>query len=92
MGVFSGVSVLTEGHINHHQVVDVVAAAIDRSGEVLVCRRRPEKTAGWKWEFPGRKLESGGTDAEVLAPEIQEELGASIAMTSLLPQGDLGRL
>lgn len=70
------------------RVIEVVAAVIEHDGMILACRRRPEKTAGGKWEFPGGKLEEGETHAAALVREIQEELDASIEVTAPLRSDD----
>lgn len=74
---------MTEG-----RVIEVVAAVIEHDGLVLACRRRPEKAAGGKWEFPGGKVEQGETDAEALVREIHEELGIIIEVTGPLRTDD----
>lgn len=66
------------------QTVVVVAAIIqDAAGRYLVCRRKPEKQAGGKWEFPGGKLEPGEVETEALAREVKEELNAEIKVIRL---------
>ena len=75
----------------HHGVVDVlevVAAVIESDGRILACRRRPEKDAGGKWEFPGGKVEAGETHEQALAREIREELGVEIEVGELLTVDD----
>ncbi|MDZ8162799.1 (deoxy)nucleoside triphosphate pyrophosphohydrolase [Microbacterium aquimaris] len=59
-------------------VLDVVAAVIDRGGRILACRRREDRSAGGRWEFPGGKIEPGETPAAALEREIAEELGVPI--------------
>lgn len=62
----------------------VVAAIIeDGAGRYLACRRKPDKQAGGKWEFPGGKLEDGEGEPEALTREIEEELGADIRVLRL---------
>ena len=56
-------------------MLQVVAAVIERAGQVLICRRRPDQTHPLKWEFPGGKVEPGETPAQALARELEEELG-----------------
>ncbi|MEV7610940.1 (deoxy)nucleoside triphosphate pyrophosphohydrolase [Microbacterium sp. NPDC089320] len=80
----SAVSVLTEAIVTESRVIEVVAAVIEQDGRVLACRRRPEKAAGGKWEFPGGKVEQGETNAEALIREIREELGIPVEVTGLL--------
>lgn len=74
--------------MNQHWVIEVVAAVIERDSEFLACRRRPEKTAGGKWEFPGGKLAAGETNEEALMREIREELGVAIEITSTFRTDD----
>ena len=58
----------------------VTAAIIHRGGQVLLARRPSSGLLGGMWEFPGGKLEPGETLAQGLAREIQEELGAAVAV------------
>lgn len=53
----------------------VAVALIERSGRLLICRRRRDQVHGGKWEFPGGKVEPGETPAEALSRELGEELG-----------------
>ncbi|HUX44727.1 MAG TPA: (deoxy)nucleoside triphosphate pyrophosphohydrolase [Terracidiphilus sp.] len=53
----------------------VVAALIVRSGEVLICQRRPDQPMALQWEFPGGKIEPGESPEQALARELDEELG-----------------
>lgn len=68
--------------------IEVVAAVICDRGQVLTCRRRREKAAGGKWEFPGGKVEPGESPSEALLREIAEELGVSIRIRDELTRGD----
>lgn len=74
--------------MSQRPVIEVVAAVIEHDGLILACRRRPEKAAGGKWEFPGGKLEQGETHGQALVREIQEELGAAIEVTTALRTDD----
>jgi len=56
-------------------MLQVVAAVIERAGQVLIGRRRAEQTHALKWEFPGGKVELGETPDQALARELEEELG-----------------
>lgn len=82
------VSVLPEAAMSHRRIIEVVAAVIERDGTFLACRRRPEKAAGGRWEFPGGKLEPGETSSEALVREIQEELGVAIDVVGPLRTDD----
>ena len=55
----------------------VVAAIIERDGQVLIGQRKPGKWHALKWEFPGGKVEPDEAPAAALARELQEELGVS---------------
>jgi 8-oxo-dGTP diphosphatase len=56
----------------------VVAALIERGGEVLVARRREEGERAGLWEFPGGKVEQGEGERAALARELREELGVRV--------------
>ncbi len=53
----------------------VVAALIEKNGQLLVGQRRRGDTFELKWEFPGGKLRAEETPEQGLARELQEELG-----------------
>lgn len=59
------------------KTVRVVAAVIERGGEVLATQRGYGAYEGW-WEFPGGKIEPGETPEQALVREIREELRAEI--------------
>lgn len=54
--------------------MNVVAAAIERDGCVLICQRKAGGRHAFKWEFPGGKVEPGEEPREALARELREEL------------------
>jgi 8-oxo-dGTP diphosphatase len=56
-------------------VIRVVAAVIERNGQILVGQRRKSDSHGLKWEFPGGKVERGEVPVAALARELEEELG-----------------
>ena len=56
-------------------MVHVVAAVIERDGQILIGQRKPRGRHALKWEFPGGKVESGETPRDALARELREELG-----------------
>lgn len=58
--------------------VKVVAAIIEDAGEILACRRAPNKSAAGQWEFPGGKVEQFETQEQALIREIKEELNIEI--------------
>jgi 8-oxo-dGTP diphosphatase len=58
----------------------VVAALIERDGQVLLSRRRPDQSMPLYWEFPGGKVEPGEAPVDALAREVREELGCAVAV------------
>src|SRR6202035_2726013 len=65
----------------------VVAGAIVAESMVLIAQRsRPPELAG-RWELPGGKVAAGETEAEALARELAEELGAVVAVGARLGGG-----
>lgn len=61
----------------------VVAALIERSGEVLVARRKEQGERAGLWEFPGGKVEPGEGERAALARELREELGVRVQVGEL---------
>lgn len=59
--------------------IDVVAAIIERDGMILATQRGYGDMEGG-WEFPGGKVEPNETPEQALLREIEEELGARIAI------------
>ena len=55
--------------------MEVVAAVIERDGQILIGQRKPRGRHGLKWEFPGGKVEPGEEPRAALARELREELG-----------------
>ncbi len=58
--------------------VRVVGAAIIKDGKLFAAQRPGSKEVGFKWEFPGGKIEEGETPEEALKREIREELSTEI--------------
>ena len=61
------------------KTIEVVAAIIKKDGAVLATQRGYGDFAGG-WEFPGGKVEPGETPEQAIVREIEEELGAAIAV------------
>ena len=58
-----------------------VVAAVIRAGDFILCaRRKPEKSMGGLWEFPGGKVEPGELPGTALARELVEELNLTVTV------------
>ncbi|MBS1872992.1 MAG: (deoxy)nucleoside triphosphate pyrophosphohydrolase [Acidobacteria bacterium] len=55
----------------------VVAAVIEREGQILIGQRRAQDRHALKWEFPGGKVEAFESPRDALRRELQEELGVT---------------
>ena len=58
----------------------VVAAVIYRDQNILLARRKPGKSMGGYWEFPGGKIETGETPEKALARELYEEFDVVVSV------------
>jgi 8-oxo-dGTP diphosphatase len=67
-------------HASPIQIMKVVAAIIERNGEVLICQRKAGQRHGGKWEFPGGKVEARERLKPALERELREELGIQVAI------------
>ena len=56
-------------------MIQVVAAILQRDGQILIGQRKPEQSHPLQWEFPGGKVETGEIPEQALARELEEELG-----------------
>lgn len=54
--------------------IEVIAAVINRNGDLLICKRPPNKRHGELWEFPGGKVHNKESHAEAISRELYEEL------------------
>ena len=61
-----------------------VAAIWNKTGQILIDRRKVGGTMGGLWEFPGGKIEPGETVEACIAREIQEELAIEITVGAQL--------
>ena len=53
----------------------VVAAVMERDGNILIGQRKLSDSHPLKWEFPGGKVERGESPEFALNRELREELG-----------------
>lgn len=60
----------------------VVAAVIYQDQNLLLARRKPSKSMGGYWEFPGGKIEDGETAESALARELEEEFDIQVTVGS----------
>jgi mutator protein MutT len=65
-------------------VIDVVAAVVERDGQLLLTRRLDGTHLAGLWEFPGGKVGPGETHATALRREIREELGTDADVLELV--------
>ncbi|MCS4168549.1 (deoxy)nucleoside triphosphate pyrophosphohydrolase [Sphingobacterium sp. BIGb0116] len=59
-------------------LITVVCGIVFKDDLVLICRRKPEKSLGGYWEFPGGKVEDGESNEESLLRELIEELNLKV--------------
>jgi len=69
------------------EIIDVVAAVLERRGRLLLAQRPLHKAHGGQWEFPGGKVDGNESHAAALARELQEEL----ALTPVTVGAPLGQ-
>jgi 8-oxo-dGTP diphosphatase len=55
-------------------MIKVVCGIIYKDGKILICRRKPNKSLGGYWEFPGGKVVNGESNEVSLKRELMEEL------------------
>ena len=69
-------------------VVEVVAAVVERDGRYLITRRLEGTHLAGLWEFPGGKILPGEKPKDALRRELQEELGIEAAVAELIETVD----
>src|SRR6266481_9062577 len=67
--------------MNH---VNVAIGIVLRSGNVLICQRRPDAPLGGYWEFPGGKHEPPESLEQTLVRELREELAIEVRVLEAL--------
>jgi mutator protein MutT len=69
--------------------ITVVAAVIERGGQILIGQRKRGSKHALEWEFPGGKVEPGETHVEALTRELREELGIQATIGEELAHYDV---
>ena len=67
-----------------HEPMVVTAAIIEDNGKYLITQRLEKSHNGFRWEFPGGKLDFGEDPRVCLEREIDEELGIKIKAEELI--------
>ena len=70
--------------MREHRPTIVVAAVVERAGEILVTERLPGTHLAGHWEFPGGKMEKGEDHRRCLEREMREELDVEIVVETEL--------
>ena len=68
--------------------IQVVAAVIERDGNILITRRPKGAHLAGFWEFPGGKPEPGESYEAALIREVREELGVDYTPGAVLAEVD----
>ena len=66
-------------------VLVAACALVDADGRVLLAQRPQGKSMAGLWEFPGGKVEPGGTPERSLIRELKEELAIDVKEACLAP-------
>lgn len=66
--------------------IKVVCGVIWKEDKIFIARKKPEKSLGGYWEFPGGKIESGENPKHALERELKEELGMDVIVEGLIGQ------
>ncbi|MCP4444609.1 MAG: (deoxy)nucleoside triphosphate pyrophosphohydrolase [Myxococcales bacterium] len=64
-----------------NNVIEVVAALIERDGEYLITQRTAMAVLPLLWEFPGGRVEPGESKEAALIREVEHRIGLTVAVT-----------
>jgi 8-oxo-dGTP diphosphatase len=59
-------------------MIRVAAIILMNEGKVMIAKRKPIKSLGGYWEFPGGKIEGNETPEDCLIRELQEEFSVQV--------------
>lgn len=62
------------------EVIEVVAAVIEKDGEYLLTQRSATAVLPLLWEFPGGRVESGESKRSALVREVGERIGLTVVV------------
>ncbi|MGB8223901.1 MAG: (deoxy)nucleoside triphosphate pyrophosphohydrolase [Polyangiales bacterium] len=66
------------------KTIRVVAALVERDGRYLITQRRDTAVLPSLWDFPGGRVEDDESDEAALVREVDERLGARVAVGQLI--------
>ncbi|WP_428262641.1 (deoxy)nucleoside triphosphate pyrophosphohydrolase [Haliangium sp.] len=66
------------------EVIQVVAAVIERDGRYLITQRNQSAVLPLLWEFPGGRVERGETLEAALAREVRGRIGVDVEVRNKL--------
>jgi 8-oxo-dGTP diphosphatase len=66
------------------KTIKVVCGIIWKDDKVFIARRKPGKSMGGFWEFPGGKIEKNEKPEFALIRELREEFGMEVKVQNLL--------
>jgi len=66
------------------KTIRVVAALVERDGRYLITQRRETAVLPSLWDFPGGRVEDDESDEAALVREVDERLGARVAVGQLI--------
>lgn len=68
------------------KTIKVVCGVIWQDDKVFIAKRKPEKSLGGYWEFPGGKIEENELPELALERELEEELGMVVKVLDYIGQ------